>query len=147
MRILDAGIFQALDVAGEVLGQVGLTSLPCGLDTWVGDQGMRLSGGERQRLGFARALLRPTPFILLDEVTAHLDAVAEQSVLATVERLARIRGILIATHRLAHLERVDEIVVLDAGRVVERGTHTQLSRAGGRYARLLTTEQQVFNVV
>jgi thiol reductant ABC exporter CydC subunit len=112
-----------------------------GLDTWIGEQGVRLSGGERQRLALARALLRPAPLLLLDEPTAHLDARTEQDVLSTIVRAGEGRATLLVTHRLSGLERFDEVLVLDRGRVVERGRASDLAAAGGAFARLLARER------
>jgi ATP-binding cassette subfamily C protein CydC len=122
------------------LEQVALTdlveSLPDGLDTWIGDQGVRLSGGERQRLALARALLQAAPVLLLDEVTANLDPLSERLVFEVVRELARERAVLIATHRVNRLEWADTILVLERGRIVERGSQDQLQRSGGTYERL-----------
>jgi thiol reductant ABC exporter CydC subunit len=112
-----------------------------GLDTWIGEQGVRLSGGERQRLALARALLRPAPLLLLDEPTAHLDARTEQDVLSTIIRAGAGRATLLVTHRLSGLERFDQVVVLDRGRVVERGRAQDLAAAKGAFSRLLARER------
>ncbi len=115
--------------------------LPQGLDTWVGEQGQRLSEGERQRLALARALLREAPFLLLDEPTAHLDAIAEREVLGEIVRAGAGRATLLVTHRLVGLGAFDEVVVLDHGRVVERGRAAELAAAGGTFARLLSIQR------
>jgi ABC-type multidrug transport system fused ATPase/permease subunit len=115
--------------------------LPQGLDTWVGEQGHRLSGGERQRLALARALLRDAPFLLLDEPTAHLDALAEREVLREIARAGEGRATLLVTHRLVSLDAFDEILVLDRGRVAERGRAADLAGAGGAFARLLALQR------
>jgi len=115
--------------------------LPQGLDTWVGEQGHRLSGGERQRLALARALLRDAPFLLLDEPTAHLDALAEREVLREIARAGEGRATLLVTHRLVSLDAFDEVLVLDRGRVAERGRATDLAGAGGTFARLLALQR------
>jgi ATP-binding cassette subfamily C protein CydC len=132
------------DEMHEVLRRVGLADvladLPEGLDTWIGDQGLRLSGGERQRLVFARALLQRAPILLLDEVTANLDPVSEQMLFDIIQELARERTVLMATHRLSHLEWTDTILVLEAGRIVQQGSPDDLRRTSGTYARLRTLD-------
>ena len=115
--------------------------LPRGLDTWIGEQGHRLSGGERQRLALARALLRDAPFLLLDEPTAHLDALAEREVMREIVRAGAGRATLLVTHRLVALETFDEVLVLDCGRVVERGRAVDLGGSGGTFARLLALQR------
>lgn len=121
--------------------------LPHGLDTWLDEQGMRFSGGERQRLAIARALLRDAPLLILDEPTANLDPVTELGVLDAIFDLFRDRTILLITHRLIHMEEMDQVLVLDGGRIVERGTHLDLSGAGGLYQRMLDVQNQVFALV
>lgn len=118
--------------------------LPAGLDTWIGEQGLRLSGGERQRLAIARALLKDAPLLLLDEVTANLDPQTEQEVLAALHTLMQGRTVLLVTHRLLGMEHMDEIIVLEDGRMLERGTHARLLEGQGRYARLWELQQSVF---
>lgn len=131
----------------RILGQAGLgewiASLPAGLDTWVGEHGFRLSGGERQRLGVARALLQDAPFVILDEPTANLDAVSEAEVTKVLQYSFKGKGVLWITHRLVNLDWMDEIIVLNQGRIVERGTHLELINAGGLYARLLETQNRM----
>jgi len=115
--------------------------LPRGLDGWLGEEGLQLAGGERQRLALARALLRPSPILLLDEPTAHLDALTEREVLKTVLRAGDGRATLVVTHRLVSLDAFDEVVVLERGRVVERGRAGELPERGGAYARLLALQR------
>ncbi len=116
--------------------------LPGGLDTWVGEQGHQLSGGERQRLALGRALLRTrAPFLLLDEPTAHLDALTEREVMRAIVGAGEGRATLLVTHRLVGLEAFDEVLVLDRGRVVERGRAAELTAAGGAFARLLAFQR------
>jgi ABC-type multidrug transport system fused ATPase/permease subunit len=107
--------------------------LPDGLDTWVGEHGQRMSGGERQRLALARALLADFPVLVLDELGEHLDVATADALLADVLAAGADRTIVAISHRLQGLEGFDEIVVLDGGTVVERGTHETLLRAGGQY--------------
>jgi ATP-binding cassette, subfamily C, bacterial CydC len=135
---------EALELALEQAQISGFVErLPEGLDTYVGEHGARLSGGERQRFAVARALLKDAPLLVLDEPTANLDTVTERELLASVWEAARDRAVLLITHRLVGMEEVNEILVLDAGCVVERGTHEQLRAAGGLYSRMLETQQEL----
>jgi ATP-binding cassette subfamily C protein CydCD len=116
--------------------------LPEGLDTWIGEQGHGLSGGERQRLALARALLRrDAPFLVLDEPTAHLDGLTEREVVRAILRAGEGRATLLVTHRLVGLEAFDEVLVLERGRVVERGRADELVAAGGTLSRLLALQR------
>ena len=113
-----------------------IRDLPDGFDTLVGENGLRLSGGQRQRLAIARAILKNAPILILDEATSALDSESERHVQAAVDALMRGRTTIVIAHRLSTIERVDRIVVLDAGRVVEQGTHAELLARGGLYAKL-----------
>ena len=119
-----------------------IVTLAEGYDTWVGEQGLRLSGGERQRLAVARALLKNAPVLILDEPTANLDTASERDLLAALTPLMVGRTTLIITHSLFGLERVDEILVLERGRIVERGCHEALVRRAGVYRRMWDSRQQ-----
>jgi len=111
-------------------------SQPAGLDTIVGDRGVLLSGGQRQRIAIARALLKDAPILILDEATSALDTEAERHIQAALAQLLRNRTTFIIAHRLSTVEQADRIVVLDAGAIVERGTHSQLLANGGVYSQL-----------
>jgi ATP-binding cassette subfamily C protein CydC len=117
--------------------------LPGGLDGWVGEEGLQLSGGERQRLALARALLHPAPILVLDEPTAHLDALTEREVLGEIVRAGEGRATLLVTHRLVALEAFDEVLVLERGRVAERGPAAALLARGGVLARLMVLQRSV----
>ncbi len=115
--------------------------LPAELATEVGERGARMSGGQRQRLAIARALLADFPILLLDEPGEHLDTQAADAILTDLLALTQDRATLLITHRLAGLEQMDEVLVLEEGHVVERGTHADLIRFGGRYAALWRRER------
>jgi ATP-binding cassette subfamily C protein CydC len=113
-----------------------IAGLPEGYDTWVGETGVRVSGGQARRIAIARALLRDAPILLLDEPTEGLDAPTERALMDALHRLMEGRSVLLITHRPMALAEMDEILVLDRGRIVERGTHRELL-AAEHYPRLL----------
>ena len=129
----DAEIRQAASIA-HVLDFA--QDMPNGLDTFVGDRGVLLSGGQRQRIAIGRALLKDAPLLILDEATSALDTKSERHIQEGLAELMRGRTTLVIAHRLSTVEKADEIIVLDAGRIVESGTHRELLDANGHYASL-----------
>ena len=116
--------------------------LPDGLETEVGEKGLRLSGGQRQRIAIARAIYKNAPILIMDEATSALDSESERHVQSAMEALTEHRTTLVIAHRLSTIERADMIVVMDQGRVVESGTHKELLAAGGAYAGLYNLQFQ-----
>ncbi|MGA9855514.1 MAG: ABC transporter ATP-binding protein/permease [Gammaproteobacteria bacterium] len=116
--------------------------LPQGYETLVGERGLKLSGGEKQRVAIARAILKNPPILVFDEATSSLDSNAEQAILVAMRELAEHRTSLVIAHRLSTIVDADEIVVLDQGAVVERGTHHELLRVGGLYAQMWALQQR-----
>jgi len=110
--------------------------LPQGLETIVGDRGVLLSGGQRQRIAIARALLKDAPILILDEATSALDTESERIIQKALESLMQNRTTLVIAHRLSTVENADRIVVMEAGRIAETGTHPELIQRGGLYAQL-----------
>ena len=127
---------QVEDAAKAANASSFIAALPHGYDTMLGERGTRLSGGQRQRIAIARALLRDPPILILDEATSALDTESERLVQQAIERLMHHRTVLVIAHRLATVRNADEIVVLEAGRVVQRGTHEELLQTSGLYRRL-----------
>jgi ATP-binding cassette subfamily B protein len=133
----DEQLWTALDAAqiGELVRE-----LPDGLDTVVGDRGYRMSGGEKQRLAIARILLKEPSIVVLDEATAHLDSESEVAVQRALKTALAQRTSLVIAHRLSTVRDADQILVVDDGRIVERGTHEALLLADGVYAELYRTQ-------
>jgi ABC-type transport system involved in Fe-S cluster assembly fused permease/ATPase subunit len=117
-------------------------SLPEKYDTRVGERGLKLSGGEKQRVAIARALLKNPPILIFDEATSALDSKSEKAIQAELERISVGRTTLVIAHRLSTVMNADEILVLDQGRIVERGTHRALLERGGAYAQMWALQQQ-----
>lgn len=122
--------------AADAYAKEFIDQLPQGLDTEVGENGVLLSGGQRQRLAIARALLKNAPLLILDEATSALDTESERHIQAALDQVMKGRTTLVIAHRLSTIEKADLILVMDQGRIVERGTHTQLLAENGYYARL-----------
>jgi len=117
-----------------------IESLPDGLDTMVGERGYRLSGGEKQRLAIARLLLKDPAVVILDEATAHLDSESEVLIQRALAQVLEGRSSLVIAHRLSTITSADQILVINDGRIVERGTHLQLLRGGALYEDLYRTQ-------
>jgi ATP-binding cassette subfamily B protein/subfamily B ATP-binding cassette protein MsbA len=127
---------QAAQAAGFI------EDLPQGYETLVGERGYRLSGGQRQRLSLARAILRDPELLILDEATSALDTQSERLVQEAIERFERNHTVLVIAHRLSTIVRADQIVVMAAGRIVQRGTHAELLSQGGPYQSLWQQQSQ-----
>ncbi len=133
----DATDVEIVDACRAANAHDFITAFPDGYDTVVGERGIRLSGGQRQRVAIARALLADPRILILDEATSSLDAESEALVQEALERLMRGRTTLVIAHRLSTVRAADRLVVLDAGSIVEQGTHDELVAAGGLYSRLV----------
>jgi ATP-binding cassette subfamily C protein CydC len=120
-----------------------IQTLPDGYNTWIGEHGAQLSAGQRQRLAIARALLQDAPLLILDEPTANLDALTERAIWDSFDRLLVGRSALVISHRLIGMEKMDEILVLDGGVVVERGRHKELVQSEGLYRRMWDLQKQL----
>ena len=119
-----------------------IESLPDGYDSEVGERGLKLSGGEKQRVAIARALLKNPAILIFDEATSALDSASEKAIQSELERIAIGRTTLVIAHRLSTVMDADQILVMDAGLIIERGTHAELVARGGHYAAMWQLQQQ-----
>jgi ABC-type multidrug transport system fused ATPase/permease subunit len=122
-----------------------IISFPKGYDTIVGERGLKLSGGEKQRVAIARAILKNAPILLCDEPTSSLDSETEQSIMSNIKEIGKNTTTIIIAHRLSTIQDCDEIIVLQEGQVVERGTHEELLAKRGRYNDLLRMQDSSSN--
>ena len=129
----EAEINRALE---QACAEEFVAALPKQLDTNIGEKGIRLSQGEKQRLTIARVLLKNPPFVILDEATASVDTITERKIQRALDHLVEERTVLVIAHRLSTVRRADKIVVLNAGEVIESGTHADLLALNGHYAKL-----------
>ncbi len=137
---IQASVAEVLDAARRANADEFIQRLPEGYDTLIGERGVKLSGGQRQRLSIARALLADPEILILDEATSSLDTESEQLIQASLDELLRDRTTFVIAHRLSTIAHADQIVVLDAGVIVEQGTHHELLRRGGRYAAMVARQ-------
>jgi ABC-type transport system involved in Fe-S cluster assembly fused permease/ATPase subunit len=120
-----------------------ISATPKGYATMVGERGLKLSGGEKQRVAIARTLLKNPPILIFDEATSALDSANERAIQAELQSVASNKTTLVIAHRLSTVVDAHEILVMDAGRIVERGNHTALLAANGRYAQMWALQQSV----
>lgn len=137
----DASASQIWEAARRAHLDDFIRSLPNGLDTVVGERGLKVSGGEKQRIAIARVLLKDPPLLILDEATSSLDSLAEQAILGTLEEIAQSRTTLAIAHRLSTIQDADKILLLNDGRITEAGSHAELLALGGDYAELWRYQQ------
>jgi ATP-binding cassette subfamily B (MDR/TAP) protein 7 len=141
---LDASWDEVVTAAKRAKIHDTIMTFPDGYDTVVGERGLKLSGGEKQRVAIARAILKDAPILLADEPTSSLDSQTEQDIMHNIKQLGKDRTSIIVAHRLSTIQDCDEIIVLDQGKVIERGTHQELLDKNGRYTELLKMQRSAF---
>jgi subfamily B ATP-binding cassette protein MsbA len=140
----DAQLNEKIEQAAQVANAHGfIMQKEQGYETVVGDRGNKLSGGEKQRITIARSVFKNPPILILDEATSSLDTVSERQVQDALNKLMQNRTSIVIAHRLSTVQHADEIIVLDAGEIKERGTHVQLIERGGLYSKLVSMQQVI----
>ena len=132
----DATKEEIIEVAKKAHAHEFIEKLPQGYDTLVGERGIKLSGGERQRVAIARAMLKDSPILMLDEATSSLDSISEHYIQDAFNELMKGKTTIVIAHRLSTIQKMDRIIVLDKGKIVEQGTHKELLELNGSYAEL-----------
>ena len=138
----DAPMEQVIEAAKKARCHDFIMKLPQGYETVIGEAGGTLSGGERQRLSIARAMMKDAPIIILDEATANVDPENEQELMEAIDALTHEKTVIMIAHRLKTVRRADQILVVDKGRLVQRGTHEELMAQGGIYRRFISGREQ-----
>ncbi len=138
----DASFDEVIEAARLAQLHDFVVSLPEGYETRVGERGLKLSGGEKQRVAIARAILKRPQILIFDEATSALDSHAEQAILGALKQASRGHSTLVIAHRLSTIVDAEQILVMDAGRIIERGTHQELLAAQGRYAEMWALQQK-----
>ena len=132
----DATLNEIIEAAREAEADDFIRAMPQGYDSAIGERGVTLSGGQRQRLALARAFLKNSPILILDEPTTALDAETEAAVLRSLDRLRKGRTVFVVAHRMSTVRQADLLLVMQDGQIVERGRHDELVAQGGHYARV-----------